>query len=150
MKNFLEPENIAIIGISRKTGPGSFNLLENLLDYQFKGKIFPVNPHAENILGIKTYPDISKIGCPIDLAIISLPRDLVLNSIKECIEANVKAVIIVSQGFADADAIGKEIQNKIERLSQKSGMRILGPNTLGVVNNFNNLTTSSPISLLMP
>ena len=142
MKNFLEPENIAIIGISRKTGPGSFNLLENLLDYQFKGKIFPVNPHAENILGIKTYPDISKIGCPIDLAIISLPRDLVLNSIKECIEANVKAVIIVSQGFADADAIGKEIQNKIERLSQKSGMRILGPNTLGVVNNFNNLTTS--------
>ncbi|UCF84926.1 MAG: CoA-binding protein [Desulfobacteraceae bacterium] len=142
MKYFMEPQSVAIIGISRRSGPGSYNLMENMINFGFQGKLFPINPHAEEILGIKAYPNVKKVGQNIDLAIISLPRDLVVKSVTECVEAGVKAIIVVTQGFADADARGKELQSEIVALARDNGARILGPNTLGVVNNFNNFTTS--------
>ena len=156
MKYFMEPQSVAIIGTSRKSGPGSYNLMENMINFGFQGKIFPINPYAKEILGIKAYTNVKKVGQKTDLAIISLPRDLVVKSITECIEAGVKAIIVVTQGFADADARGKALQKEIVALARNNGAKILGPNTLGVVNNFNNFTTSfmpmtrdkSPVGLI--
>ena len=142
MKHFMEPKSVAIIGISRRSGPGSYNLMENMINYGYKCKIFPINPNAEEILGIKAYPNVKDVGQEIDLAIISLPRDLVVKSITECIEAGVRAIIVVTQGFADADVKGKELQLEMVTAARHNGVRILGPNTLGVVNNFNRFTTS--------
>jgi acyl-CoA synthetase (NDP forming) len=142
MKHFMEPESVAIIGISRRSGPGSYNLMENMLEYGYKCKIFPINPKAKDILGVKAYPNVKDVGQEIDLAIISLPRDLVVDNVKECIDAGVKAIIVVTQGFADADAKGKELQQEMVNAARHNGVRILGPNTLGVVNNFNRFTTS--------
>ena len=82
------------------------------------------------------------MGQEIDLAVISLPRDLVVESLKECIDGGFKAIIVVIQGFADADAKGKELQQEMIHAARHNGVRILGPNTLGVVNNFNSFTTS--------
>ncbi|MCD4715340.1 MAG: CoA-binding protein [Desulfobacterales bacterium] len=138
----MEPKSVAIIGISRRSGPGSYNLMENMINYGYKCKIFPINPNAEDILGVKAYPGVKDVGQEIDLAIISLPRDLVVKSVKECIDAGVKAIIVVTQGFADADAKGKELQQEMVNAARLNGVRILGPNTLGVVNNFNGFTTS--------
>jgi acyl-CoA synthetase (NDP forming) len=142
MNHFMEPRSIAIIGISRRTGPGSYNLMENLLHYGFKGKIFPINPQAKEILGFPAYSNIKEVPEPVDLAIISLPRQLVIPHIRDCAASHVKAVIVVSQGFADADEEGKALQNEMTAIARENGLRILGPNTLGVVNNFHNLTTS--------
>jgi acyl-CoA synthetase (NDP forming) len=142
MKYFMEPQSVAIIGISRSSGPGSYNLMENMIDYGYQGKIFPINPHANEILGIKAYSNVKEVGQKIDLAIISLPRELVVKTVTECVEAGVKAVIVVTQGFADADERGKALQRDIVALARDNGARILGPNTLGVVNNYNNFTTS--------
>ncbi len=142
MKHFMEPKSVAIIGISRRSGPGSYNLMENMINYGYKCEIFPINPKAEDILGIKAYPSVKDVGQDIDLAIISLPRDLVVGSVNECIEAGVKAIIVVTQGFADADNKGKELQQEMVDAARHNGVRILGPNTLGVVNNFNRFTTS--------
>ncbi|MBC8457888.1 MAG: CoA-binding protein [Deltaproteobacteria bacterium] len=156
MKNFMEPESVALIGISRKIGPGSFNIMENMIKFGFSGKIFPINPKAKEILGKKAYPNVKTVKEKIDLAIISTPREHTVNILKDCVAANVKAAILVNQGFADADSRGKEIQQEIKEIAKRDGIRILGPNTLGVLNNFNNFTTSfmpvtkerAPIGLL--
>jgi len=142
MKNFLEPQSVALIGISRKSGPGSFNLMENMIEFGFSGKIFPINPKADTILGKKVYPNIKAVKEKIDLAVISAPREDTVSILKDCVAAHVKAVIIVNQGFADANNKGKEIQRKITEIAKRDGIRVLGPNTLGVLNNFNNFTTS--------
>ena len=142
MKYFLEPKSVAIIGISRRSGPGSYNLMENMIQYGYEGEIFPINPKANEILGAKAYPSVNDVGRKIDLAIITLPRDLVVKSVKECIGAGIKAIIVVTQGFGDADAQGRAFQNEMVAAARRNGVRILGPNTLGVVNNFNRFTTS--------
>jgi acyl-CoA synthetase (NDP forming) len=147
MKNFMEPESVALIGISRKSGPGSFNLMENMIKFGFSGKIFPVNPKANTILGKKVYPNVKAVKEKIDLAVISAPREDTVPILQDCVAARVKAAIIVNQGFADANSKGKEIQRQITEIAKKDGIRVLGPNTLGVLNNFNNFTTSfMPIS----
>jgi len=156
MKEFLAPDSVAIIGISRHSGPGSLNLMENMLEYGYRGRIFPVNPNCKVILGVKAYPNIRVIREHIDLAVISLPRELVLDSVRDCAASGIKAVIVVGQGFADADQKGKEMQNEMVSIARTSGMRILGPNTLGVINSFTSFTTSfmplrlekSPVGLI--
>jgi acetyltransferase len=142
MKHFMEPENVALIGISRKTGPGSFNLMENMIRFGFSGDIFPVNPHSTEILGRKTYPNIRDLKESVDLAVISTPRQTTLDILRDCAAVGVKAVIVVNQGFNDADSIGKALQKEMTRFARENGMRILGPNTLGVINCFNGFTTS--------
>lgn len=142
LKPFMSPGSVAAIGISRRNGPGSYNLMENMLRYGFRGKVFPVNPRAHEILGMKAYRNIREVGEAVDLAVVSLPRELVVPSIRECTECGVKAAIVVGQGFADADDRGKALQREMAAIARSTGLRILGPNTLGVVNNFNNFTTS--------
>jgi len=142
MRNFMEPESVALIGISRKSGPGSFNLMENMVEFGFSGKIFPINPKANRILGKKVYPNIRAVKEKIDLAVISVPREDTIDILKDCVAARIKAAIIVNQGFADANKQGKEIQREITEIAKRDGIRVLGPNTLGVLNNFNNFTTS--------
>ena len=147
MKNFMEPESVALIGISRKSGPGSFNLMENMIGFGFSGKIFPINPKADMILGKKVYQNIREVKEKIDLAVISAPREDTVPILQDCVAAGVKAAIIVNQGFADANKEGKDIQQQITKIAKRDGIRVLGPNTLGVLNNFNNFTTSfMPIS----
>jgi acyl-CoA synthetase (NDP forming) len=142
MKNFMEPESVALIGISRKSGPGSFNYMENMIKFGFSGRIFPINPKAKEILGRKAYPNVRAVKEKIDLAVISAPREDTVSILKDCVAAHVKAAILVNQGFADADSRGKEIQKEVTEIAKRDGIRILGPNTLGVLNSFNNFTTS--------
>ena len=142
MKNFMEPESVALIGISRKTGPGSFNLMENMIQFGFSGRIYPVNPSSKEILGRKAYPNIREVKEKIDLAVISTPRETTLSILEDCISAGVKAAIVVNQGFADADSLGRSLQKEMSEIAKRDGMRILGPNTLGVINNYNGFTTS--------
>jgi len=142
LTRFMEPESVAIIGATRKSGPGTYNLVENMLRFGYRGKVFPVNPQADEILGLRAYSRIGDIGESIDLAVINLPRDLVLRGIRECAAAGVKAVIVVGQGFADADEAGKRMQRDMVSFARANGMRILGPNTLGVLNAFRPFTTS--------
>ena len=109
LKSFVEPSSVALIGVSRRTGEGSFNILENLLNAGFPGRMYPVNPNASEILGIKTYPRIRDIPELVDLAVITTPRELVLPLLQETLEKGVKSIIVVAQGFADADSKGREL-----------------------------------------
>jgi acyl-CoA synthetase (NDP forming) len=142
MNCFMKPKSVAIIGLTRKTGPGSFNLLENMRDYGYRGKIYPVNPQAKEILGVRAYRAVEDIGAPVDLAVISTPRHHVPAILEDCAAAGIKAAIVIPQGFADADAEGKALQKKMTSIAAERGIRVLGPNTLGVVNAYSGFTSS--------
>ena len=142
MHMFMDPASVALIGTPRRTGPGAFNNAEMMLRYGFKGRLYPVNPAGGDILGLKVCPEVSEIPETVDLAIISVGRDRVPAAFEDCIRAGVGRVLIISQGFADADERGRGLQDHIARRAREAGIRVLGPNTLGVVNNYVRFNTA--------
>lgn len=142
MRRFMDPASVALIGTPRKTGAGAFNNAEMMLRYGFKGRIFPVNPAGGEILGLKVFSAVADIPEIVDVAVISVGRDRVAAAFEDCIRAGIRRVIIISQGFADADEHGRELQEQIARRARESGVRVLGPNTLGVVNNYCRFNTA--------
>jgi len=143
MKLFMEPRSIAIVGVTRSAGVGAFDFLRGPLDLGFAGKIYPINPKAEEISGLKAYPNVKAIPEDIDLAVIATPRDTVPPLVRDCVEKGIKAIIVIAQGFADADEEGKALQAQIVKIAKEGGARIIGPNTFGVTNIFNN-SSSTP------
>lgn len=142
MQNFLEPESVAIIGASRQTGSGSFNNVETILRYGYTGRIYQINPHTTSICGLKAYPSIASLPEVPDLAIISLSRERVPGIVAECGYFGIRRAIIITQGFSDADLKGAALQEEIVQLARQNSMRIIGPNTLGILNNYCRFTTS--------
>lgn len=142
MRSFFDPESVAMIGAPRNTGPGTYNGIEMILRYGYKGRLYPVNPKADQICGLKAYPSIIEVPEAVDLAIISVGRDRVIEKLKGCMRSGIRRVIIVSQGFSDADEHGRVLQGEISKLARENGVRVVGPNTLGVVNNYRNFATS--------
>ena len=110
MQLFMDPKSVALIGISRKSGPGSFNLMEIMSDFGYSGEIFPVNPNAGEILGKKAYPGVTAVKKKIDLAVITSPRKTTLGILQDCVAANIKAAVVVNQGFNEADRLGQQMQ----------------------------------------
>jgi acetyltransferase len=141
MKLFMEPRSAAVIGVSRHTGPGSFNILENLVKSGFAGQLYAVNPYVDDIMGRKAYPSVKDVAEDIDLAVVSTPRSVVPRIVQECTEKGIKAIIVVGQGFADGDEEGRRLQAEILRVASRGGARILGPNTFGTANAFNRFTS---------
>ena len=143
LRPFFEPKSIAIIGITRKTGPKANNAVENLVNYGYKGKIYPINPNAKEIFGIKAYGSVTEISEPIDLAVISTNRSRVPGHLRECASKGIKCVSIVTQGFTDAnDKEGRELFEEIEEIARTTGCRVLGPNSFGSANVYHNFSSA--------
>lgn len=134
IKLFMEPRSVAIIGQPRKVGIDPISPLEVLRHINFPGVIYPVNPYASEICGIKSYPSVMDIPDDIDLAIILTPRSRVINLVRECTQKGIKSIIVMTQGFADADEEGKHLQEELLTVAKEGGARVLGPNTLGTFN----------------
>jgi acetyltransferase len=139
---FLEPESVALIGISRRTGRGTFNIMESLMNYGYKGIVYPINPNAKEILGVRCLPGVESLPMGVDLAVIITPRDLVPEIVRGCAKKGVKGIIIVTEGFNEADERGKSLQKEVDEIVKKSNTRILGPNSIGVVNAFKSFSSS--------
>lgn len=142
MDIFLKPESVAIVGASRRTGRGSFNVAENLLELGFKGRIYPVNPNMESLLSLKVYPSVRTLPLGIDLAVVMVPRQAVPHVVKDGTERGIKAFIVITEGFAEADEQGKALQAEIVAIARAKRARIIGPNSLGVINCFHNFSSS--------
>ncbi|MDD4170555.1 MAG: CoA-binding protein, partial [Desulfotomaculaceae bacterium] len=141
-KKLTEPESVVLIGVTRRTGKGSNNPLEVLLEWGYQGKIYPVNLKGGLILGHRAYTSVLDIPEVPDLAVICAPRDAVPGLFTQCAERGIKLVVITAQGFFDGDERGKIMQKDILNIAANYGVRILGPNTLGVINNFNHFCAS--------
>jgi len=141
-RKLVAPESIALLGVTRRTGKGSNNPLEFLLESGYRGKIFPVNIAGGEILGYPAYTSLLDAPEVPDLAVICSPRNTVPEFFRQCAEKGVPMVIIVAQGFTDGDGEGVAMQEAFLKLAREKGVRVIGPNTLGVVNNFNAFCTS--------
>ncbi|AGK60874.1 Acyl-CoA synthetase (NDP forming) [Archaeoglobus sulfaticallidus PM70-1] len=136
------PESVAIIGASRTVGKPGYNIVWNLKQHGFRGRIYPVNPNADKILDYKCYPSILDIPDEIDMAIIAVPAKLVPQVMEQCAEKHVKGAVIVSSGFSEEGEIGAEYERRVLEIAKSSGIRIFGPNTTGVLNTDNGFITT--------
>ena len=134
LDNIFRPKRIALIGV--KNDPKSVGgiTLKNLVGGGFNGVVYPVNPKHEAVLGIQCYPNVNSLPRTPDLAVITTPAERVPQLIEECGEAGVKGIIIMSSGFKEIGAKGEELENRIKDIAAGyEGMRILGPNCLGII-----------------
>ena len=140
---FFEPRRIAIVGASER-GMYPAGILRNLLDHGFPGEIYPVNPKRATVFGLPCYPDLAHTPAPADLAILTVPRQAVLLTLRQCLATGVPAALIISAGFAEADNAGRRMQAEISDLlrnpsslggeSGGTGLTVIGPNCAGTAN----------------
>lgn len=131
----LNPKSVAIIGASRSPEKIGNIVTKNIIEYGFKGKIYPINPEAENILGLHCYKDYNSLPEIPDLAIISIPAKYVQESVKEIALKGTKNIIIFSAGFKEVGQDGIKLQAEIDAISLEYNLNIVGPNCLGLVSN---------------
>ncbi|HEX9862645.1 MAG TPA: bifunctional acetate--CoA ligase family protein/GNAT family N-acetyltransferase [Candidatus Bathyarchaeia archaeon] len=127
------PKSVAIIGASDQEGSVGYAIVKNFTQLGYAGKVYFVNMRKPEILGVKTYPTVGQIPEPVDLAIIATPAKTVPDVVEQCGKAGVKGAIIVSAGFKETGAEGKELEAKILEIKKKYGMRIIGPNCIGII-----------------
>jgi acetyltransferase len=134
LDSIFKPRSIAIVGTSRKEGTIGRQILHNLVTYGFNGPVYPVNPKAEYVNSIKCYPSVSAIPDRVDLAVIVIPKDSVLKVIDECAEKGVKGVVVISAGFKEIGEKGVKLEKELVKKIKGYGMRLVGPNCMGVIN----------------
>jgi acetyl coenzyme A synthetase (ADP forming)-like protein len=130
----LAPRSIAVIGASRKHGTIGNELFRNLLNYEFQGPVYPVHPEAGSVAGVRAYRSVLDVPDAVDLAVVVVPAPAVEHVVEECAQKRVRGLVIISAGFAEAGSEGKETERRIVATARRNGMRIIGPNCLGIVN----------------
>jgi len=135
MEAIFSPKAVAVIGASDNPGKLGSHVMRSLIEGRYPGKIFPVNPGKDEILGLKTYPSLLQIPDAVDLSIIVLPAESVPRTIIECQEKGVKGIVLITAGFKEIeDKRGEVLQKEITELADQSGIKVIGPNTFGIVN----------------
>lgn len=132
--SFFIPRAVAVIGATDKFESVGRTLLWNLISSPFGGTVYAVNPNRHQVLGMLAYPNIKSIPEPIDLAIIITPAPTVPSIIQECIESSVKGCLIISAGFSETGEAGKALEEEIRRVIYPNKIRVIGPNSLGIMN----------------
>lgn len=148
LKLFFEPRSVAVIGASKDPAKPSGQPVYSLKKNGFKGAIYPVNPKYREINGMPCFSTLSEVPGPVDLAVVAVSVEHVLSALDQCADKDVRAVVVISSGFAETGEKGRDAQGKLSRLARKSGMRILGPNCMGIFNMKNNLTAGFALTEL--
>jgi acetyltransferase len=130
----LRPRSVAVIGASRKRGTIAAEVLHNLLHSGFSGAVYPVNPHAPVVQAVKAYRSVEEIPDEVELAVLVVPAAHVPEALEACGRKGVRGVVVISAGFAETGAEGKALQDRVVAILRRHGMRMVGPNCLGVLN----------------
>ena len=148
LDSIFSPKTVAVIGATENPGSVGGAVMKNLAS--FKGRVIPINPKRPQVFGIPAFPSISAVGEPIDLAVIATPATTVPGIIKQCAEAGIPGAIIISAGFKEIGAAGVELERQVLEEARKGGMRIIGPNCLGVMNPHSGLNATFAASMAHP
>jgi acetyltransferase len=141
LEKIFEPESIAVIGASEKHGSVGADLMNNILD-GYDGSIYPVNPNRDSVMGLDSYSSVGEIGREVDLGVVATPASTVPGIVKQMGEAGVDAAVVISAGFSEADKEGEKLEEELKRASEDYGVRIVGPNCIGVIRPSSNLSAS--------
>jgi acetyl coenzyme A synthetase (ADP forming)-like protein len=128
------PHSIAVIGASTEPKALGRQILENLIRYRFRGKIFPVNPKARELLGLRCFPSVLDIPDPIDLAVVVVPRSAAAEVLEECARKGVRGAVVITAGFREIGGEGEAQEQKLAEIARRAGFRLVGPNCMGVIN----------------
>jgi acetate---CoA ligase (ADP-forming) len=150
VRRFLHPRAVAVIGASRKRGTVGGEIFHNLLETGFEGVVYPVNPAADVVQSVRAYPSITEVPGEVDLAVIAVPSHGVLQVARECSTKSVPALVVVSAGFSEVGSDGKERQRELVEVCRDSGMRLIGPNCLGVLNTAPEVALNATFASAMP
>jgi acetate---CoA ligase (ADP-forming) len=132
LRPFFEPDSVAVIGASRRRGSIGGELFRNVIEADFAGAAYPVNRGGEPVAGVRAYSSIGEIPDPVDLAVICVPGAQVLDAAAEALQKGIRAICVISSGFAETGAEGRDRQEKLLALVRAHGVRLLGPNCLGI------------------
>jgi len=138
---FFKPETVAIVGASKTVGKVGNVILSNLLESNFRGRVYPVNPYTESIYGRKAFASVKDIPEQVELAVLATRAEAVPQVMQDCAEKGVKGVIIVSGGFAEVGDEGVVRQKQVEEIAVQAGMRVVGPNCIGVYDSESEMDT---------
>ncbi|HET7465335.1 MAG TPA: GNAT family N-acetyltransferase [Candidatus Dormibacteraeota bacterium] len=132
--HLLSPRSLAVIGASRQRGTIGAELLRNVLAMRFNGPVYPVNPAADTVEGVKAFASILDIPGEVDLALVTVPAAVVPEVARQCADKGVRAMVVISAGFAESGAVGAELQRELVDICRHAGMRLVGPNCMGIIN----------------
>lgn len=148
LNGLLRPKSIAIIGASAQPGKIGYTVVENLIKSGYEGKIYPINPTASEILGLKVYPSVADVPGEIDAAAITVPAKLVARMTEECGKKGIKGLIIITSGFSEVG--NRDLENEIVEIARRYNVRILGPNIVGTLSNSDKMNASFAPFLPLP
>jgi acetyltransferase len=134
LDSLLKPQSIAVVGASRKPGSLGRQILHQLIEFEYRGVLFPVNFQADFVHSMKAYPSVSSIPDLVDLAIIAVPREAVLAVVDDCGKKGVKALVVITAGYSETGEQGREMETELGERIRRYGMRMIGPNCMGLIN----------------
>jgi acetyl coenzyme A synthetase (ADP forming)-like protein len=146
----LRPGSIAVVGASRRENSIGWQIVDNLLEHGFTGSVYPVNPSAASIHSIKAYPSIADVPERVDLAVIVVPSHLVKGAARECADAGVRGLVVISAGFKEVGQKGAERERELLDILQDTGIRMVGPNCMGVINTHPDVRMDATFAPAMP
>lgn len=150
LRPFFRPRSVAVVGASRDPASIGYRILEALVGNRFQGPVYPVNRKATVLSCIRAYPSVRDLPEPVDLAVVAVPREAVLGVVDECAARGVRALVVVTAGFAEVNAEGRELQKRLVEKVRGHGMRLIGPNCLGLLNTDPAVRLNASFSPLFP
>jgi acetyltransferase len=150
LEKLLNPSSVAVIGASLTKGKIGHDVLLNIKESGYKGKIYPINPKDTEVMGYKAYPSVLDVKDDIDLAVFAIPAPAVVEVMKECGDKGIKAAIVISAGFKETGPEGKKLELELAAAAKKHGIRVLGPNCLGFISSTIHLNASFAATSPLP
>jgi acetate---CoA ligase (ADP-forming) len=145
-----QPKSIAVVGASRDPSSIGYRILEELIRNRYHGHVYPVNPKADVIASIHAYPNVKSVPEPVDLAVIAVPHHAVMSVVDDCAANGVRALVVITAGFAEMGESGSELQRQLVDKVRAYGMRMVGPNCMGVLNTDPNIQMNASFSPVFP
>jgi len=139
---FFNAKGVAVLGASTNPKKLSYGIVNNLLSHGYEGKVYPVNPNADEILGLKVYPTIADVPDPVELAVVVLPVTIIMETMKAVGERGIKAAVVITGGFKELGEEGAKIERDLKALTDSYGMRIVGPNCVGTMSMYTGLNST--------
>ena len=150
LHSLFHPRSVAVVGASRERHSVGYRILDALVKSEFQGPVFPVNPKAAFVGSIRAYPTIAAIGMQVDLAVIAVPARLVQRVAQECAEAGVRGLVVITAGFAEVGGAGRDVQEQLLETVRRHGLRMVGPNCLGLLHTDPEVRLNASFAPLMP
>ena len=150
IQRFFHPQSVAVVGASRRQDTIGQTLVRNLVTGDFTGRVYTVNPTANAVSGLPAYKTVADIPDEVDLAIVAVPADAVQDVVLDCAAKGVHGLVVISSGFAETGEEGRQRQRRLVGLSRSYGLRLIGPNCLGIINTDPAVSVNASLSQVMP